>query len=64
MTMAIPEKLHTAMKRHPEIRWAEIARQAIEKKAKLLEAEKDPLKRYAYKKWVEEGTDAEELFEL
>jgi hypothetical protein len=64
MTLAIPEQLHKNMQRHPEIKWTEVARQAIERKAKLLEAEKDPLRLYAYKRWAEEGEDAADLFEL
>ena len=62
MTMAIPEELNKAMKKHPEIKWTEVARQAIEQKAKQLEEEKPPLKHYAYKRLVEEGEDAEKLF--
>ncbi len=64
MTLAIPEPLHKIMKRHSEIKWTEIARKAIEQKAKSLENEKDPWKVYAYKRWAEEGEDAHELFEL
>lgn len=37
MTMAIPEGLHTIMKKHNEIKWSEIARQALWVKAKRLE---------------------------
>ena len=62
MTMAIPEQLHRIMKRHPEVKWTEVARQAIEQKAKTLESEKDPWRLYAYKRWAEEGEDADELF--
>ncbi len=64
MTMAIPEQLHKVIKKYPEIKWTEVARQAIEEKAKLLESEKDPWKLYAYKRWAEEGEDAHELFEF
>lgn len=64
MTMAIPTQLHKLMKKHPEIKWTEVARQAIEKKAMLIEAEKDPLRYYALKRWAEEGEDAHELFEF
>ena len=60
--MAIPEQLYGIIKKHPEIKWTEVARQAIEKKAKLLEREKDPWKAYAHKRWAEEGEDAHELF--
>lgn len=65
MTLAIQDKTHHIMKRHPEVKWTEVARQAIEKKARLLEAEKDPWNRYALKRWAEEeGEDAEDIFEF
>ena len=37
MTLAIPEELHEIMKRHKEIKWSEIARQALWLQAKKLE---------------------------
>lgn len=37
MTMAVPEGLHKMMKKHQEIKWSEIARQALWIKAKRLE---------------------------
>ena len=37
MTLAVPEDLSRVMKRHSEIKWTEIARRAIEDKAKELE---------------------------
>ncbi len=37
MTMSLPEELHRRIRSHPEIRWAEVARQAME--AKLVELE-------------------------
>lgn len=37
MTLAIPEELHKKMKRFSEIKWTEVARKAIEEKAKDLE---------------------------
>ena len=64
MTLAVPEKLYTALKRHPEIKWTEVARQALEQKAVALEAESKPLRSYAYKRLVEEGEDAEKLFKF
>lgn len=64
MTLAIPEKVHKVMKRHSEIKWTEVARQAILKKATLLENEKDPLRVYALRRWADEGDDAEKLFEF
>ncbi|MFQ6062360.1 MAG: hypothetical protein ACE5J9_04200 [Methanosarcinales archaeon] len=37
ITIDITEELHTIMKKHPEIKWKEIARKAIWKHAKDLE---------------------------
>ncbi|MEK6927031.1 MAG: hypothetical protein AABX11_01225 [Nanoarchaeota archaeon] len=37
MTLALPEELHKIMKAHSEIRWSEIARQALWTNAKKLE---------------------------
>ena len=37
MTLALPEELAKKMKAFPEIRWSEIARQAIEKRVHDLE---------------------------
>ena len=64
MTMAIPEELHKLMKKHKEIKWTEVAREAIIRKATEVEAAKDPLTHYMLKRLVEEGDDAEDLFEF
>ncbi len=37
VTLAVPEELHRMMKSHPEIKWSEIARQAMWEYAKRLE---------------------------
>ncbi len=37
LTLSIPTELHEAMKRHPEIRWSEVARKAIAKRLEDLE---------------------------
>ena len=37
MTLAIPEELHRIMKKHKEIKWTEIARQAMWEQARKLE---------------------------
>ena len=37
VTLAVPEELHKIMKRHPEINWSEVARQAMWEYAKKLE---------------------------
>lgn len=64
MTLGIPDEIHKIMKKHPEIKWTEVARQAIQTKAKLIEKEEDPWRVYTMKRWAEEGEDADELFEL
>jgi len=62
MTLAIPEETHKAMKKHREIRWTEVARQAIVKKARELE-EKDVWKEYALRHALEDWDNADELIE-
>jgi len=37
MTLAIPEELHKKMKRHTELKWSDIARQAFERKISEIE---------------------------
>jgi len=37
MTLAVPEDLHMIMKKHKEIKWSEIAREALWNQAKKLE---------------------------
>ncbi|MBI2126083.1 MAG: hypothetical protein HYU02_02045 [Thaumarchaeota archaeon] len=37
VTLSVPEELHKVMKRHPEIKWSEVARQAIWEYARKLE---------------------------
>ena len=37
LTLSIPEELREKMKQFPEINWSEVARQAINQKARLLE---------------------------
>ncbi|MDO8538409.1 MAG: hypothetical protein Q7S21_05985 [archaeon] len=65
MTLAIPDEIHNVMKKHSEIKWTEIARQAIEKKAIELEQEKTLWKKFAQKHAVERGwSEAHELFEF
>lgn len=64
MTMAIEDKMHKKMRAHPEVKWTEVARKAFEKKLAELETVKDPWRQYAYKRWAEEGEEADELFEF
>lgn len=64
MTMAIPDELHSKMKQYSEVKWTEVARKAFEKTVQILESEKDPWRLYAYKRWAEEGDDAEKLFKF
>ena len=37
VTLAVSEELHKIMKRHPEIKWSEVARQAMWEYARRLE---------------------------
>jgi hypothetical protein len=37
VTLAVPEELHEIMRRHPEIKWSEVARQAMWGYARKLE---------------------------
>ena len=37
MTLAVPQELHTIMRKHKEIRWSEVAREALWNQAKKLE---------------------------
>ncbi len=37
MTLALPEELHNLMKRHPDVKWSEVARQALWQKAAQLD---------------------------
>jgi hypothetical protein len=37
MTLSIPKELHRKMKRHTELKWSDIARQAFEKKLDEIE---------------------------
>jgi len=61
ITLSVPEKTYKRMKRHPELKWSEIARQSIE--AKLKEIEEAPWRAYDIKR-LAEGEDAHELFKF
>lgn len=37
MTLAVPKELHKIVKRHPEIKWSEVARQAMWEYARKLQ---------------------------
>ena len=37
MTLAVPQELHKIMRKHVEIKWSEVARQALWDKARKLE---------------------------
>ena len=38
LTLSVPPELYEAMKRHPEIRWSEVARRAIARRVEDLDA--------------------------
>ena len=37
ITLSVPEELHRKMRKHTELKWSDIARQAFEKKLKEIE---------------------------
>lgn len=37
MTLSVPEELHQKLARHPEFKWSEVVRQALEQKLKEVE---------------------------
>ena len=43
MTLAIPKEIHKKMKEHSEIKWTEVAREAIQKKNNTFGNRKRPL---------------------
>ena len=63
VTLSVSEEVHKIMKTHREIRWTEIARQAIVKTAKKFKS-KDALSTYNLNRILEEGNDVEELFDI
>ncbi len=64
VTLSVPEPVHKVMKKHREIKWTEIARQAIINKAREVERARDPLRYLALKRLADEGEDANSLFEF
>lgn len=61
MTLAVSEELHKAMKKHPEIKWTEVMRQAAEQKARELERKDPAWRQYAARHALEKWDDADEL---
>ena len=61
MTMGIPDPLSRVMRKHSEIKWTQVAREAIEKKAREIESKKDDWRSYALRHALEEWDDADEL---
>lgn len=64
VTLSVPLHVHRVMKRRKDIRWTEIARQALVKKAEDVEREDDALRNYSERRLAKEGEDAEEFFDL
>ena len=63
VTFAVPEELHAKMKAHAEIKWSEIARQAIASYANKLDEDrqwKGHARAIALKDWDKAG----DLFEI
>ncbi len=63
MTLAIPDELHRKIRKHPEVKWSEVARRAIENKAAVLEMENEQWRKYAAKHALEGWDEADELIE-
>ncbi|MBI5225740.1 hypothetical protein HY994_00690 [Candidatus Micrarchaeota archaeon] len=61
VTLSVPEETYKTMKKHPEIKWTEIMRQAAVQFAKRLEKD-DPFRKYAYARAKDDWSDADELF--
>ncbi len=64
VTLSVPKEVHDIMKQHREIKWTEVARQAIVEKARSLERANDPLRLYTLKRMAEEWDDAADVFKL
>jgi len=63
ITLALPEEIFTLMKKYSEIRWSEVARQAIERYAKklaLLEKLEYEAKMKQFNELLKESTLTEE----
>ena len=61
ISFAIPTKILQVMRKHPEVKWSELARQAIDQKVRELKSRQDPFRAYAYKRWAEEWDDADDI---
>ena len=61
ITLSVSPQTYKRMKSHPELKWSEIARQAIE--AKLKSMEEVPWREYGLRR-LAEGEDAHELFKF
>lgn len=65
MTMAIPDVMHAKMKKYSDIKWTEVARQALEKKLNELEADDKAWKEHGQKHAIARGwSEAHELFKF
>lgn len=61
VTLSVPEYVHKIMKKHGEVRWTEVARRAIMRKAKEVKSKKDPWREYALRHALENWDAADEL---
>jgi len=64
VTLSVPKEVHDIMKQHREIKWSEVARQALIKKASEVDRKKDPWREYALRHALEDWTPADELFKF
>jgi len=61
MTFAVPDEIHLRMRRHSEIKWAQVARIAIMAKLNALEGEKKEWQKAGLKHALENWDEADEL---
>ena len=62
ITLYVPDSIYKKMKKYKELKWSEIAREAIEEKIKQLE-EAD-MRIYGLKRLLKEGEEADDLFKF
>ncbi len=65
MTMGLSDTMHERMRKHSDVKWTEVARNAFENKLEKLEKSeknsKDVVRAYALKHALEDWDDADEL---
>jgi hypothetical protein len=64
MTIALTKEIHEIIKKHPEIKWSQVARSAIEEKVKRINRGIDPLREASLKNALSDWDEADELFKI